>query len=216
MVKESPVVNEPIAAKIRKLQRSLLDGMVRRNPDLGLDRRAEFFVKLFERHLKPTSRILDIGGGWGFYAAPLERRGHSLTVLDVIKPGVQKAPVVIYPGGRFPFPDKSFDASMMITMLHHTSDPAAILKEAARVTRGNIIVVEDLYHHAAGRFWTILRDRLYNFEFFGHPCQFRTREGWLKLFEECGLAFESDEQVYTKLAGMRILNGIFILKRKAA
>lgn len=189
--------------------------MVRSFPSLGLEKRAEYFAGLFEKHLKPSSRILDIGGGWGFYAEPLEKRGHDVTVLDVVKPALQRAPVVVYPGGKMPFEDGAFDASILVTMLHHTPDPEAILREAARVTRGPLIVVEDLYHHALGRVWTILRDQFYNFEFYGHPCNFKKREEWLAVFNRCGLKLRHDEQVYTWLAGLRILNGIFVLDHES-
>jgi ubiquinone/menaquinone biosynthesis C-methylase UbiE len=200
-------------AKIRKFQRHLLDSLVRANPSIGLAGRAEFFTRLFENHLGPQSRILDIGGGWGFYADPLEKRGHSCTVLDIIKPGYQKSPVVIYnPADPFPFPDQSFDASILVTVLHHVPDPAAVLREARRVTRKTLIVVEDLYHHELGRWWTILRDQIYNFEFFGHPCQFRKKEAWLELFRASGFSPVKEDRVYTWMAGMRILNGVFVLQ----
>jgi SAM-dependent methyltransferase len=199
--------------KVRKFQRRVLDGIVRSTPSLGLENRAEFFSALFEKYLESGSRILDIGGGWGFYSQPLEKRGHSCTVLDVIKPGYQRAPVVIYdPTGPFPFPDKSFDVSLLVTVMHHTPDPAAILREAKRVTRGTLIVVEDLYRHEVGKWWTILRDQIYNFEFFGHPCQFKTKEAWQELFRECGFTPAAEEEHYTWMAGMRILNGVFVLK----
>lgn len=200
--------------KIRKFQRHLLDEVVRRTSVAPLEKRAEFFVQKFEPFLPPKSRMLDIGGGWGFYANPLESRGHHLTVLDVVKPGFQKSPVVVYDGGRFPFEDKSFDVSMLVTMLHHVPDPAAIIAEAGRVTSKFLIVVEDLYHHALGRFWTVLRDRLYNFEFFGHPCQFRKKEEWIRFFEALGHPLVKAEEVYTHLAGLRILNGILVFEAK--
>ena len=200
-------------AKIRKFQRRFLDGMVRNNPSLGLDARAEYFTGIFDKYLEPASRILDIGGGWGFYADPLEKRGHSCTVLDIVKPGYQKAPVVIYdPREPFPFADGSFDTSMLVTVMHHVPDPATLLREARRVTRNTVIVVEDLYHHSLGRLWTILRDQIYNFEFFGHPRQFKTKENWLTLFRECGFTPLKEERVYTWMVGMRILNGVFVLK----
>jgi len=196
----------------RKWQRKMLDYMVRKFPGLGLGERAEGFVKLFEHSIPNGSRVLDIGGGWGFYAEPLENRGHEVTVLDVVKPGYQKAPVVIYDGNQVPFDNKSYDVSLFMTVLHHIPDPEAVLSEAKRVTRKHIIVVEDLYQHAIGRCWTILRDRIYNFEYFGHPCQFKKREEWLEIFSRQGFSVVEEKQVYTWMAGLRILNGIFILK----
>ena len=198
---------------IRKIQRRLFDETVRRNPGLKLEERAESFVRLFEKYLSPQSRVLDIGGGCGFYAGPFVRRGHSLTLLDVVKPGYQKAPVVIYdPEDRFPFPDKSFDVSLMITMLHHVAQPETVIREVCRVTRKTVVVVEDLYHHAFGRWWTEWRDRIYNFEFFGHPCQFKKANEWVDFFKRFGLSLTEEKEVYTWLAGMRILNGLFVFE----
>lgn len=198
-------------SKIRKVQRTIQDTMVRSYPAEKLHARAEYFTSLFEKHLQPQSKVLDIGGGWGFYAAPVEKRGHDLTVLDVVKPGFQYAPVIIYEGGKMPFEDKSFDASIMVTMLHHTPDPVSILKEAIRVSKKKIIVIEDVYNHTLGRFWTVLRDQFYNFEFFGHPCQFRKSGEWIELFGTLGLKLSEEKQVVTRIWGLNILNSVFVL-----
>ena len=199
--------------KIRAGQRNLQDVAVRWTSIPELSSRAEFFVSLFEKYLSANSEVLDIGGGWGFYAAPLKKRGHHLVVLDAVKPGYQEAPVVICePGQPIPFPDKSFDVSLMITMLHHTSDPEAVINEARRVTRKRLIVVEDIYHHALGRFWTVLRDRIYNFEYFGHPCQFKKSEGWKELFNKMGLRLAAEHQANTRLMGLSILNAVYVLE----
>ena len=154
-----------IINNLRIFQRHLLDSLVRHCFHTALEKRAESIVKLFEDQLPEKSRILDLGGGWGFYADPLGKRGHQSLVLDVVKPGYQKAPVVLYDGDRIPFEDKSFDVTILITMLHHVPDPGKLLQEVCRVTRSKVIVVEDLYHHGLGRFWTICRDRMLNMEF---------------------------------------------------
>jgi ubiquinone/menaquinone biosynthesis C-methylase UbiE len=207
-------VNPIGTAEIRKGQRYLFDSIVRRCPNLGLDRRAEKFVTLFEHYLPRKSFILDIGGSWGFYAEPLALCGHHVTILDVVKPQFQKAPVVIYRGNHIPFRDKRFDASLLITVLHHMADPEAVIREAQRVTRKTVIVIEDLYHHALGRWWTVLRDRIYNFEFFGHPCRFKKAEEWVALFERLGFSLVEEKQMYTWLARLRILNGLFVFQVK--
>lgn len=205
-----PVKREPWSSKIRRWQRQTLDFLVRHHPALGLEERAEGFVRLFEKDLPPKSRILDIGGGWGFYHAPLETRGHHHIVLDVTRPGLQKCPAVIYDGTRIPFPDQSFDVSLFITVLHHIPDPEAVIREALRVTRGRIVVVEDVYRHAAGRAWTILRDQIYNVEFFGHPKNFRTSKQWIETFEKMGAVRVREESVYTWLSGLRIWNSVMV------
>ncbi len=201
-----------LEVSIRKVQRRCLDWTVSQFPGIGLDRRAEGFVDLFKDYIPTDSRVLDIGGGWGFYVAPLKRvRNCDVTVLDVVKPAFHKAPVVTYEGERIPFPDRTFDVSLLITMLHHVPVPEKVLAEAKRVTRRFVIVVEDLYCHTAGRWWAILRDSLYNFEFVGHPRNFRDRERWLECFQKLGFRTEAEKEIHTSLLGMRILNGLFVL-----
>lgn len=197
---------------IRKAQRWCLDRIVKNCPGIGLDRRAEQVVALFDEYIPHASRVLDIGGGWGFYVDPLKRaRNCDVTVLDVVEPEFRKAPVVTYEGERIPFPDGSFDISLLITMLHHVESPEKVLSEAKRVTRRFVIVVEDLYRHWAGRLWTVLRDSIYNFEYVGHPQNFRNRKQWVQSFRQLGFGLHAEKEVYTSLLGMRILNGVFVL-----
>jgi len=186
--------------------------MVGHFPEVGLDRRAESFVSLFSEFIPPRVKVLDIGGGWGFYVEPLRRsRGCEVTVLDIAEPAFRKAPVVTYEGEQVPFPDQSFEVSLLVTVLHHVRFPEKVLAEAKRVTRRLVIVVEDLYHHGWGRGWTILRDTFFTLEFVGHPRQFRTREEWRECFEGLGFRIKFDKEIYTSLLGIRILNGIFVL-----
>jgi SAM-dependent methyltransferase len=157
--------------------------------------------------------VLDIGGRWGFYAEPLRRlRGCEVTVLEVEEPRFSKVSVVTYGGERIPFPDGSFDVSLLVTVLHHVKVPEAVLAEAKRVTRGAVIVVEDLYRSAIGRLWTIVRDSLYNLEFFGHPRNFRTRGSWLGCFGKLGFEVVAEKEIVTSLLGLKILNGCFVLR----
>lgn len=215
MHKESPKsrrVNS-IKQSLQIVLRRVLDGLVRYSAHGALERRAEAFTQLFENEIPAKSRILDLGGGWGFYREPLRRRGHEPLILDVVRPGYQKAPVMLYDGTRVPFPDQSFDVTILVTMLHHVPDPQALFREVRRVTRGKVIVIEDLYHHALGRFWTIVRDRMLNFEWLEHPHQFRKHEEWLAFFAKQNFKVHYFKKIYTWLAGFRILNGVYILEK---
>ena len=201
-----------VETQIRTIQRQSLDWIVGRFPKVGLDRRAEGFVSLFGEFIPPRAKVLDIGGSWGFYVEPLRRsRECEVTVLDVVEPKFRKAPVVTYEGNRIPFPDRSFDVSLLVTVLHHVRFPEKVLAEAKRVSRRFVIVVEDLYHHWAGRLWTILRDSFYTLEFVGHPHQFRKRKEWQDCFKGLGFQVTSEKEVYTSLLGIPILNGVFVL-----
>jgi SAM-dependent methyltransferase len=204
-----------IKNNLQVFQRQVLDGIVRHFAHGALETRAEKITQLFENQIPERSRILDLGGGWGFYAEPLKKRGHEHLVLDVVNPGYQKAPLVLYDGFRVPFSDRSFDTTILITMLHHVPDPQALFKEVRRVTRQKVVVVEDLYHHAVGRFWTICRDRLLNMEFMAHPHQFRKDSQWRQFFKDAGFEVSSFKSFYTWLSGFRILNGIYVLEKGA-
>lgn len=210
------ITNEIVNAikkNLQVFQRRLLDWIVRHFARGALEVRAEKIVQLFENQIPERSRILDLGGGWGFYAEPLKKRGHEHLVLDVVNPGYQKAPVVLYDGVRIPFPDQSFDVTVLVTMLHHVPDPKALFKEVRRVTRQKVVVVEDLYHRALGRFWTLCRDRILNVEFTEHPHQFRKDDEWREFFKTAGFAVRSFKSFYTWIFGLRILNGIYILEK---
>ena len=205
-----------IKNSLQVFQRRVLDGIVRRFAHGVLEARAEKIAKLFEDQIPTGSRVLDLGGGWGFYAEPLRKRGHEHLVLDVVDPGYKKAPVVLYDGQRIPFPDQSFDVTILVTMLHHVPDPQALFREVHRVTRKKVVVVEDLYHHALGRFWTLCRDRILNVEFMEHPHQFRKDAAWRGFFKTAGFEVRFFKSLYTWLSGFRILNGIYVLERTGA
>lgn len=217
IISRSKIITNKIVNTIKNnlqaFQRRVLDGIVRCFAHGALEARAEKIVQLFEKQIPRGSRILDLGGGWGFYAEPLKKRGHESLVLDVVNPGYQKAPVMLYDGFRIPFPDQSFDVTILMTMLHHVPDPQALFKEVQRVTRHKVVVVEDLYHHAAGRFWTLCRDRFLNVEFLEHPHQFRKNGEWLEFFKGAGFEASSFKSFYTWLMGLRVLNGIYVLER---
>jgi len=199
---------------LRSIQRRWLDFTVEKWARRALECRAERFSAIFKEWLPTTgSKILDIGGGWGFYGAAMEKLGYDVTVLDVIRPSFQKSPVLIYDGNRIPFDRNAFQGSMMVTMLHHVHEPEKLIREMTRVTEDFVIVVEDLYHHRIGFFWTVLRDMFYNAEWLGHPKQFKKHEEWIRIFEDRGWKLKRSEKIYSFLAGLRILNGVYLFQK---
>ena len=86
----------------------------------------------------PGPRLLDIGGGTGNYALAVRERGFEPTVCDLNEGMLERArakglPTVAGDAAALPFPDASWDAATMISMLHHVPDPRAALEQAKRV-----------------------------------------------------------------------------------
>ncbi|MEO0786429.1 MAG: class I SAM-dependent methyltransferase [Pseudomonadota bacterium] len=144
-------------------------------------------VDWFSPFIAPADRLIEIGSGPGSVLAVLEERGLSATPLDIADSSFNDCfRPTLYDGKRMPFEDRAFDAALLLTMLHHTPDPDAILREAARIAR-RLIIVEDVYSGPLQRYLTYCADSLINLEVFGHPHTNRDDAGWRATFDTHGL-----------------------------
>lgn len=150
------------------------------------------------RLLPQGGAILDMGTGNGGLVRALRLRGVNLTSVDVkdisffpeVKP-------VIYNGTTLPFPDQSFDCVTIVTVLHHTPDPEVLLREALRVSRSRIVIMEDIYRNPVQKHLTFFMDSLVNLEFAGHPHTNRNHAEWMETFQKLGLKVVHEEQFRT-------------------
>lgn len=112
------------------------------------EKRASSVVEDFMRRaIDPRGKkLLDIGFGNGDYAASFAQAGADVSgievnailkdiALETINRKGLHADLQLYDGTHFPFPDASFDCLFSVSVLEHTSDPAAILAEADRVLK---------------------------------------------------------------------------------
>lgn len=152
------------------------------------DARGKF--KRIERELKPGVTVLDIGSGYGTVVEVLRYHQFHVTAIDVADQSVSEdLKPIIYDGELLPFEPGAYDYALLLTVLHHTSDPAWVLAEAARVGR-QVIVIEDVYTNPLQQYLTYFTDSLLNFEFRGHPHSNKTRSGWHKTCQSLGLTME--------------------------
>jgi SAM-dependent methyltransferase len=89
--------------------------------------------------------ILDVGCGPGGYSRALADRGFDCRALDVVAEYVETARGLgvraeRYDGDRLPVGDAAVDTVILVEVLEHLEDPAALLREAARVARRNVLV----------------------------------------------------------------------------
>ncbi|MEL6567358.1 MAG: class I SAM-dependent methyltransferase [Pseudomonadota bacterium] len=157
-------------------------------------------VEWFAPFVSTTDQMIEIGSGPGSVQAVLGEAGYSALPLDIADSSFDnRFRPHLYDGRRMPFDDGAFDAALLLTMLHHTPDPDAILREAARIAR-RLILVEDVHEGALQRYLTYGADSLVNLEFFGHPHTNRDDDGWRATFEDHGLRLvHADQKPYGPL-----------------
>src|SRR5712691_10672586 len=103
-------------------------------------RRVRTLAKTLSAMIPTGSRILDVGCGDGQISARImrDREEVAITGIDVLLRPERHIPVTQFDGSTIPFDNSSFDVVMFVDVLHHTKDPAALLAEAARVTKKHI------------------------------------------------------------------------------
>ena len=137
--------------------------------------------------LSLEAKIIDIGSGPGSLLQVLGARGFKAEGLDIKDNSYRTAlRPHLYGGQTMPFGTNSYDTALLATVLHHTPDPDAILKEAARIAP-RVIIIEDVYEGRVMEWLTKRMDSLMNLEFFGHPHSNRTDAQWRESFVAMGL-----------------------------
>jgi len=88
----------------------------------------------------PGATLADIGGGTGNYALALAAEGWNPLVIDrspeMLAHAHDKGLQTVMANARsLPFADQSFDAAMLVSMLHHVEEQPQALAEARRILR---------------------------------------------------------------------------------
>jgi len=89
-----------------------------------------------------ASTALDVATGGGHVARRLREEGVQVVTCDP-SPGMR--PDVLCRAEDLPFADGSFDVVATRTAAHHYTDPAAAVREMARVARDRVLIVDTVY-----------------------------------------------------------------------
>jgi ubiquinone/menaquinone biosynthesis C-methylase UbiE len=132
--------------------------------DVVMERRARRLMEHVRAWLPTEGRVLDLGSGTGHLSARLERElGLAVITADVSDIHVVGPPPVLIADGVLPFGEKTFSAALLLFMLAYPDNPTGVLAEAARVTRGPIILVQSLHSNRLGYAWLRVREFLWTF-----------------------------------------------------
>ena len=159
-----------------------------------IQKRTEKIVNNCDEFIKAGERILDIGAGGGWIGEEIQKRKNvDITLLDITDFNQTDLKLVLYDGKNIPFPDNSFDTSLLIFVLHHCHNPLKILEEAKRVTKEKIIIIEDIPASLINKIFLCFWDVVTNFPSLINPpgenitFNFKTISQWQKIFNDLQL-----------------------------
>lgn len=152
-------------------------------------RRAKNFSKFCKNIIEKNKKILDIGIGNGTIAKQIQK-DHNAKIkgIDVIDYNTTDIPLIIYNGKKINFRDDSFDIVLIIEVLHHCDDMLSVLKEAKRVTKNKIIILEDIYTSKIHKIIMHLYDFIMNIRHpVNTPFNFKNQREWMNIFNKLNL-----------------------------
>jgi SAM-dependent methyltransferase len=176
-------------------------------------------------HLAPGMTVLDVGSGTGQLSRWLAARtGIRPTLADVVDfdNRVLDFPYVLLEDPlTLPFPDRAFEAVIMLFVLHHIEewdDQERLVREAARVADRRLLVIEDTPTSRVDRAINVAWDWLLNLRHgIPRPFTFRTASGWTEVFGRCGLRVRHAETYRARWPTlMTYHHTVFVLEREDA
>ncbi|HEY1769649.1 MAG TPA: class I SAM-dependent methyltransferase [Chthoniobacterales bacterium] len=107
-------------------------------------RRVRVLAQALAELVPPGANVLDVGCGDGQISARIMAQSNNVSIsgIDILLRPQCHIPVREFDGVRIPYDDSVFDAVMLVDVLHHTNDPAQLLREALRVAN-NYILIKD-------------------------------------------------------------------------
>lgn len=167
-------------------------------------------VEVLTGHLAgmfPTGgKVLDMGCGDGSIALGLmaQRPDLALEGVDIMVRPTTHIPVTQFDGATLAFKKNAFDYVMLVDVLHHTEDPAAVFAEAARVAKKGVVVKDHLREGFLAGPTLRFMDWVGNY---GHnvvlPYNYLTRAEWDGVFAGAGTkiaAWHDDLNIYPGFA----------------
>lgn len=171
-------------------------------------RRMNRLTELLIPMLGDSHEVLDVGCGDGMidYLIMNNKKGVSIHGIDVLVRPDTFIEVKEYDGKQIPHRNAAFDTVMVIDVLHHTDDPAALVKEMVRCT-SKYLVIKDHYRHG---WFSYLKLRAMDYVGNAHyhvrlPYNYLSHEQWEKIFKENGLkqvSIVQELKLYTGLFHM--------------
>lgn len=170
---------------------------IRKRVDNEKDRKANAFkcakrsFELVEDYIV-GEKILDLGAGNGLLALEIKKQLKKEVVLvDIVDYNYTDLPLFLYnPDEKIPLADEEVDTTILYTVLHHASDPEHLLKEATRITKKRLVIIEGYIEEddisITNSFFDWFYNRVIGDEDINVPLNFLRVKGWEKILKLYG------------------------------
>jgi SAM-dependent methyltransferase len=154
------------------------------------DRRSRVLSHHLSQIIPKNSHVLDVGCGDGLLARRISnnRPDVTLTGIDTLVRERNHIPIDVFDGQVIPYGDASFDGVMFVDVLHHTTDPMILLREAARIARDAVVIkdhtLDGLLAGPTLRFMDRVGNGRYDVPL---PYNYWPKRRWLEAFDALGL-----------------------------
>jgi SAM-dependent methyltransferase len=171
----------------------------------GMHDRAEVIFGEIEQYLCGDS-LADIGCGHGLISWSAHQKSkeiQDIMLFDVVdyRDSIVSLPIKVYPEEQnTPF-EKSFDCTLLLTVLHHSEDPLRLLRHVWNHTNKRLIIIESVFGVSPGAkesplhqlneidqcYYAVFCDWFYNRvlnQDVPVPYNFNTPQKWLDLFQD--------------------------------
>lgn len=181
---------------------SLVAFIGRIHEHLIFNRRVKVLIERIGRLIPAQSTMLDVGTGDGQIAQQIAKQseGSSVSGIDIMLRPETHIPVELFDGTTIPNNDNSVDVVSFVDVLHHTDDPSVLIKEAARVAKGAVVIKDHLSENGFDHVTLRLMDWVGNAP---HgvvlPYNYASKDQWMKWFDDADLeveTFETDLPLY--------------------
>ena len=151
-------------------------------------------IRAYISNLSRPLSVLDLGCAEGYVGQQIYTRHNAQVVLaDVTDMNKSNLPLTLVAPDRLPWTPGRFDAVILYYVLHHAEHPESVAREALRVCRDRVIIVESVYESTIGLGALKLLDKAANrlrsrgsMNEQERYLQFRKADDWINLFQQFG------------------------------
>ena len=171
-------------------------------------------AEMLAEQIPQGASVLDVGCGDGTIGSLIAQLRPDIRIQGVeflVRPEC-KIECRAFDGVSLPFADESFDVCLFVDVLHHTQDPAILLREAVRVSRSFVLIKdhldENILDHLTLRFMDWVGNRPHGVVL---TYNYQSRREWSEHFSKCGLAeasWTTQVPLYPPSASMVVGRGL--------